>query len=590
MRYRATSAALAVLLVSALAAPLAAQEDRASVAAEVELLRSAAALEQVGDLAGAEAAYRRILESRPASLSALISLERILRVENRVVELLPVLDAHLAAVPESPIGHQTRLRIHADLDQKDLFARAADAWLEAVPHLETPYREIARQLEQQGLPLEALAVLRRGSARIDTPDALALEIGAIHATLGSVPEAVDAWQRAIGPEAAGFPPVERRLTRLPDGGARVIPPLVDALTAAPISIGRQRAAAQLALRAGLGETAEPIVAAVAGALSGLERQGFLIEVARRAEAARLPRMAYWAYGELLVGEPTEVQPAAVRTRVAELALLLGDTTHARSALEMLGAGATAGSIEQRRAAAAAVELAIRSEPIEAAERRLETFRARYPEAAEGGELAATLAERHLAAGDAVKAAELLRGAGSSRAGVLRARLALRGGEVRTARLELMGAAEGLDAEAATAALTLARLLGSLGPAAGTLLGEALDRRDAGAAGDAVVLLVGRSAALPETERAALLGYAAGLADEGGLAAEAEQIRRTLVLEHPDAPETPPALLALARALAQRPSGVAEARVLLERLVLEYPTSALVPQARRELDRLKRTSQ
>ncbi|MGH7480600.1 MAG: hypothetical protein ACRELV_00465, partial [Longimicrobiales bacterium] len=138
---------------------------------------------------------------------------------------------------------------------------------------------------------------------------------------------------------------------------------------------------------------------------------------------------------------------------------------------------------------------------------------------------------------------------------------------------------------ATEALSLARLLGGLSGGGAELVGEALQLRDDGRAGEAVVLIVGRSARLPGEERAALLAFAADLADEAALDAEAEQIRRTLIAEHPGSTETPGAMLALARALAARPEAAAEARDLLERLVLEYPDSALVPQARRELERL-----
>jgi hypothetical protein len=103
--------------------------------------------------------------------------------------------------------------------------------------------------------------------------------------------------------------------------------------------------------------------------------------------------------------------------------------------------------------------------------------------------------------------------------------------------------------------------------------------------DALDVVARRSEGLPDRERAALLDFAAEVAESSGRPADADALRQVLVEEHADSPEAPTAMLALARGLSARPTTTDEARILLARLIVDYPRSALVPQARRELERL-----
>ncbi|MGH7475547.1 MAG: hypothetical protein ACRELD_04605 [Longimicrobiales bacterium] len=562
------------------------QANRSTSGSELELLRMASDLENAGDLGGAADAYRAVLDQRPASLSALISLERLLRVQGDLDAMIPVVERHLHDAPGSAIGHQMLLRIHAEADRPEAFADVAETWIEATPTVETPYREIARLFEAAGDYAGALRTLERGRDRLGGPSALALELGGLHAAMGDARQAAREWSRAVGEQGEGFLLVERRASSLPDGGARVLPLLVRSLVDDGASLPRRRAAAVLAIEAGLEADAGEIAVAVADRLAGGERQGFLVEVARRSEGAQLPRVAYWAYSELLEGDEDELESLAIRSRLAELALLLGDTTAARQSLAALEAGAAYGSIEQRRAAARQIMIAIDEGGSERAQQELVAFRERFPQATELDDLSAALAERQITAGQFDAATTVIQGVRGPRTDRLRGRLALARGDARAARIALLAAAPGLYGAEATEAIELARLLGRLSDEGARVVADALRAQDTGTAGEAVVELLGRSSSLPTSERPALLDFAADFADRAGLGAEAEQIRRTLILEHPDAFETPPALLALARALAARPDGLSEAQQLLERLVLEYPRSALVPQARRELDRIQ----
>src|SRR6185437_15119347 len=99
-------------------------------------IQAAERREAGGDLAGAAALLRGVLEREPTSLPALLAYERVLRAEGALGELIPVLDRLLAAEPGSAIGHQLRVRALAELNRVGELDRAVDAWIEATPRLE----------------------------------------------------------------------------------------------------------------------------------------------------------------------------------------------------------------------------------------------------------------------------------------------------------------------------------------------------------------------------------------------------------------------------------------------------------------------
>jgi len=557
----------------------------APAATELERLRHARELEAKGDLAGAERVLGEVLDGAPTSLTALLGLERVLKLSGRLETLVPRIERLLAADRRSSIGWQMLVRTHAALGRTEELERAAEGWVSATPRLETPYREVARVWQARGEPARAVAWLERGRKAVGRKDALAFELGEAAALLGDEARAVREWERAIGKDGSGAQVVRRRIAELPDGGARVLPGLVGALTREPTTLQRRRLAVELAIQGGLGVQAEETARDVAAELNGEAQRAFLVDVARRADGARLHRLAYWAYGEIAArGGPSE-QLLAVRSRLAELALVVGDTAGAQESYGILEASYAAGTAERRQAAAARVALAIReAEPAEAVS-QLEVYRCEFPEAPELDGLAAAAATRLLEAGDAAAADRVLAGVTGPRSGLVRARMALARGETAQARSALLAAAPRLSGAEATRTIALATLIGRLGADGVQLLGTALDRLSAGGPAGAVAALVDGSGALPAAERAAVLGFAANVAEGAGLAADAERVQRMLIAEHPTAPETPAALLALARTLSGRPDSAAEARALLERLILEHPRSPLVPQARRELERL-----
>jgi len=577
------------LAATLLGAALGWGELRAQGAPEVggagdALVEEAQKKEAGGDFAGAAELLARALEKEPTSIQALLAYERVLRVQGAVAGVLGAIERLLEAEPASALGHQLRVRVLAELDRVEELEAALAAWIRATPKLETPYREAASIWQGRGDYRRALKVLEEGRKGLGRDDALALELGEVALALGDVGRAVREWDRAIGRDGRGYSLVRRRLSASQDGGARVVPGLIEALTASKSSVARLRVAVELAIGAGRGEDAERIARRVLKELPATARTGFLVEVARRADGAHLPKLAYWAYSSLL--EQRLEHPLVVRGRLGALALELGDTTAAREHFRVLEEAHEPGSEERRQAVAVQIELTAQRGEVDPAMTALQRFRQEFPDAPETDRLAALLADRLLDRGDREGAEGALMGVSGPRTGMLRGRLALLGGDPAAARSAFLLAAPQLEGTEATEAIALATLLRRLSPAGGEVLARLLQLASADSLAEGVGVLVERGARLERREYAALLDFAAGLADRAGVAAEAERIRRLIVTELPESPESAAALLALGRALAAEAGRQEEARSYLERLLLEHPRSALVPQARRELDRLE----
>lgn len=581
----ATAALLGVLAVVSAPAGAGAQAESSE---EVALLRDASIREAAGDLAGAERTLGEILRKRPSSVPALLAMERVLRVQGRLESLVPRATAALKEDPRSALLNQLLVRTYSALDRVRDMEAAAQRWISTVPDIEIPYREIAQAWEARRDYGRARAVLEEGQRRIGRDDALALELGDLYASLNEPQRAVGEWERAVGPEARGLSQVRRRIRALPDGGAGVLPDLIDLLTAEPASMARLRAAVDLAVDAGLGERAEAVARRVLPGLPAGEREPFLIDVARRADGARLAPLAYWAYGELAAEEDEEGRRLAIRNRLAELALELGDTASAAASYRAVESAYEQGTPQRRQAASLRIELMARQDVDRAAE-ALHAFRQEYLDAPELDRLASAVALALVDAERSDEAEVLLAGVRGPRSGLLRGRIALERGAVEDARVAIMAAVPALRGAEATKALALVTLLGRVSDDAGRQLARAVQREERGEAGAAVDGLVGGLGSLRPEDRPPLLEFAAALAERGGLPEDAREIRRRLVEDYPRSNEAPAALLDLARGLRGEGGAEVEARELLERLIIEYPRSALVPQARRELQQLSRGS-
>jgi hypothetical protein len=293
----------------------------------------------------------------------------------------------------------------------------------------------------------------------------------------------------------------------------------------------------------------------------------------------------WAYAELLrdVREPGGA--LSVRMRVAELALITGDTAMAAAVATQLEEAVAAGSPQRQQALAMRARLAAAEGDTDGAAAALRALRAEYPQAPELDETAALLGQRLLEAGDDETARSLLAGVGGGRSARVRARLHIRAGDLPRARDELMAAAAQLHGRDATEALALAALLMRLTPAGGELIARVTLAGDAPPA-DVLPAAADAARALPAGDRAAILDFLAGMADRAGLVDDARALRGEIVATLPRSHEAPAALLSLARTALAADDAGQEAVLLLERLILEYPRSTLAPQARQELQRLR----
>jgi len=575
-------------------APLAAQQPGAGPdTQQLELLRGATAREAVGDLAGAEAMLREALNRQPTSVAAALSLQRVLRQQDRLDELVPVLDNFLVHDPTSVLARLMLLRTYSTLDRVAALDSAAQDWLRAAPGSPVPVRDIAAVWRERGAPARALAVLEDGRQRFG-PDAFALPLGEVYADLGRYGQAVEAWDRAIGPDAHGFDAVRRELRAMPDGDV-MVPALVDRLTRTSPSPARRVAAVRLALDAGMEDAARHWTEEALQDMPQPRRRSFLLNVAGDADAGQLSHFAYWAYNRLLAADASQAadslaDAATLHARAAELALTLGDTVAAERHYGAIEAAFPAGAPQRRRASALRIHLMAQRGDAGAAADALATFRKAYPDADETDRLAAAVGVAYLRRGARADARRVVEGVRGPRCALLRGRLALAAGHADSARMAFAVAAAGLRGAEATVVIELTDLLAAVSPATAAQVAAALGAHAPGADGvgpDTAMLqrLETVTRAAPDADRSAVLDYAASLADSLDPAAAA-RYRRAIVEGYPGSRQAAPALLGLADALAAQPDSLARAQALLERLILDHPRSALVPEARRRLTRLK----
>ena len=552
--------------------------------AEARLLREAAARESRGDYAGAEEALRRLLADRPGSSGGIFALERVLRAQGRVGELMPAIDAFLEVDPAAPGVRSLALRVLLETESLDALRDQARAWLELDPTAEVAYREISRVYRDAFGARAAEELLREGRETIGEDDVFALELGDVLVASGELEAAATEWAAAVGDDGGQTAAVSRRLVGLEEGGVEVASAVVDILAEAD-GLARRTAAARIALDLGLEEQAEDRVREVAGELSGRARASFLADAARRARDRDLVELASWAYDELGDEAESPAQRRQFDERIVEVALASGDTAAALEAQWRLVASYSPRSVDRRRATARAIELeGVAGDPSRLRD-LLEAFRERFPEAPELDGLAARVASALHARGDEEGASAVLQGVSGPRSALEQGYLLLARGDLEEGRTALLRALTGLPPSEATSVIQFTGLMGRISEEGARHLAEAGVRAHRGEGAAGARILAGAVDVLPFDERPALLAEAARLASSGGEAGLAADIRARIVDEYPDAVESAEAALALARYRARTPEGIAEAVRLLEDLIARRPNAAVVPYARVELQRL-----
>ncbi|NNM33005.1 MAG: tetratricopeptide repeat protein [Gemmatimonadetes bacterium] len=565
-------------------APVLAQ-NRPDPRLEGRLLRQASSQEAGGDLAGAEATLRDLLERQPSSSSAVFALERVLRARGSLQGLLPLVDVHLAADPGSGPVRFLKVRVLAEVDSIAGLGDAVDQWIRAEPASPDPYREGARiYREKVGLE-EAIALVDRGLDDHSDSPVLLIELGDLLVAAERLEEAAVAWARALGQDRAQTQAVFRRIDEL-DDGVRVTGLIVQDLGSEPTSVARLEVGSELALRAGMDGEAQRLAQAATERLQDREAKGFLNGFARKAEDLGRTASALWAYESLRARVDDPVEGRSTDERLAEAALQSGDSVAAFDALQrirMSHAPAT-----EERAAAWARELSVQVSTHEPGQvlAALQAFREEYPDAPELADLSAGVAARLLSQGERETAMEVLEGIEGPGASLERAYLLLENGALGEGIQSLRESVPQLEPAHATEVIQLSLMLSRLSPPAAMVAAQAavLDHRGDP---DASIDLIGEAVERISLEdRPALLAFGARAADRARRPADAEALRRRILTDHGEAPEMPDAALRLARTLALSPESANEAVQILEALILAHPSSPVVPDARRELRRIQ----
>ncbi len=577
---------IAVLLSLTAFGPAVALSQTEDPLLEGRLLRSSASQESQGNLGEAEHILKDLMGQRPTSTGGLFALERVLRSQGRIEEILPVTLRYRDREPDAAAPRILLLRVFTELDKRDQLVQTAEEWVEQSGTSPEPYREVSRVFQRVFGPERALSVLEDGRDALAQPSLFAMEIGDLLRDLGRIEEAVLQWARIIGDDGAQVSPVMRRVTEIEEDRAELVRPLVEELSRSPTTVARQRAGARIAVEAGLVDEALELAGQVAQELEGQARRGFLTALARQAEEVDgAATISLWAYEALQEKASDANEARALDHRITDAALAAGDTATALEAQESIAVGLSAGSGERRRALAEILRIRIsRGEPD--ARERLDRFRSEFPGASEIDELAVTLAMRLEDEGDGMGARSLLAGVDGPKSLLERGYLYLASGEVVPGRMNLREALPGLSPTGATDVISLLGLLDEKQGATLVVVMRSAVLAHRGRVAAAVGEVGAAVGGLPRADQPAVLAHGARIADGGELVAEAAEFRARIVRDHPDAAETPEATLELARFRGATSDRVEEAVRLLEELILSSPENAVVPMARRELQRLR----
>jgi hypothetical protein len=536
-------------------------------------------LERRGDYAGAAEAYRSVLTGKPADVSALLGLERVLLPLNRSVDILPAVRAALAAAPSSSAVYGIALRAWAAADQPDSVRSIAERWARIAPTEEAPYREWgAAELVRQNRSAARAAYLR-GRERLARPDAMAAEMAQLSLAEADYPTALREWLLAV--------------RRLPGYRATAVATLAQAPVAAHPELLRllsrdadltaSRIEADLRARWGDPQGGFRVLTGImpADRIQAIAvLRGYLdqLRTMRSQGARRTEGMVL----EAIAARSPEVQASRARLEAAQAYTAAGDRAAARRMLGGLADDRSTPASVASDAATTLIGVLIAEDKLDDAAQRLAELRPTLS-ADDYDAIRRRIAFGWMKQGSLARADSAIKADSSIEGLALSGRIHLYQGDIRGAvdRFKAAGPYAGDRAEATHRTVLLA-LLQPLETDSLADLGGALLKLEQGDTVQATAGLERVAAELPPSQGGAELYLLAGrLSAASGKPVEAERLLRTAAVK--EAPSTAPAAeLALAELLISGRRG-AEAVEILEHLILTYSRSALVPQARRKLD-------
>lgn len=547
-------------------------------------------LERSGRYADAAGMYLTTLRADPANLPALLGLERVLPILNRLPELLPLVQRARERVPENGTLRGLELRVYAGMNEPDSLAAAARRWANAAPRSDAPYREWALALADRRMVEDARRVLLLGRRTLGGGAAiLAIELAELEQRVQNWEGAAREWGHAVAAAGDLLPNASSQLSETPGPQrARV----VAALTSPDAAPRTQRLAAEVLL--GWGQATEAwrlLEQSLAAGPPSTETASALRRFADLAGAVATPAghrvrgMALSRWADLVPS------PLAERARAEAVRELLdgGDRVAARAALERLTTDSLAPADAKSMAEAALVGVLIADGQLDAAERRL---------AAESGVLGGDdrgalrmqLARARVARGELDRAATVLSGDSSVAALAELGWIALYRGDLRGASdaFRAAGPYAG-ERAAATERTAMLALVQQIPEDSVPELGAALLTLARGDSAGAVIALRRVAGHLePRGGRSDVLLLAGQLAARIGTPpqdATAIALFDEIVRAGGPGAAPPAAELEWARVLI-RQGRAADAVQRLEHLILSYPGSAFVPEARRELERAR----
>ena len=565
--------------------PVGAHAQVDDAGSETRLLRAAAAEVTSGDLTGAEETLRRLLGDRPTSAAGIFALERVLRAQDRIGEILPFAARFADLEPNASGPRLLELRVYTELDDRNGLENAAEDWLENSTSSES-YREVGRVFARVFGPEPALSVLERGRTDLGRPSLFAMEVGDLLNDLGRVEEALLEWAAVIGNDGSQVSAVMRRIGEIEEDRETLVLPRLEQWRRQPTTGARLRAGARIALEAGAFEEARGLAEYALEGLADRPRRGFLTALARQAQEADAMGVALWAYESLRESASNAAEGRALDQRITVAALASGDTVRAIEAQQAIADDLPEGNLDRRQALAEIIRLGIDRSGVEM-RTSLAAFSREFPDAPQLDALAVTLAVRLDSDGDREGAQLLLADVAGPKSALERGYLYLASGEVVTGRVALQDALPGVSPGVATELIALLDLLDRMEGESLTALVRSVVLVHRGNTHGSLSELELAIDAVSTDERPRLLAMGARIADRGRVPERAADFRSRIIREHAYSAEVPEATLELARFRGATPGGVDEAIRLLEELILSQPNSAIVPTARRELQRIQR---
>src|SRR6267378_6473376 len=329
-------------------------------------------LERTGHYADAANVYLTTVRADPTSLPALLGLERTLFVLNRMPELLPLVQAARARLPESPALRSLELRVYAALNQLDSLEAIARRWAASAPQSETPYREWGQALADRRMWDEARRAFLIGRRSLGGDGTLAIELAELEQRAGNWEAAAAEWGRAV----TRTPDVEPNAqNELADAPAPMHDRVVRVLTVPGASVRARRLGAELLLGWAQPNEAwaamEPTLAPPdSDTPTALRRFADLAGALTSPAGHRVRGLALTRWAEMV---PWSLGARARAEAVREL-LDGGDKIGARRVLEGLTTDSTAPAEAHAVAEAALLQVLIADGQLDVAEQRLSAAR------------------------------------------------------------------------------------------------------------------------------------------------------------------------------------------------------------------------